>query len=142
MTARPGDDDVGPIVAEAGDFAALLDREFSQAVDEMSQLGAGNLAAGHRKPRLAFGGHHHVGQGCKRAAGADEQVRRDGNFVGIFSEMLVDPLEHSIVIVAGHRLAAAKFLGQSDRAEVGGVDRFDLFTRGEDHFGAASADVG
>ena len=136
------DDDVGTVGTEAGDFAALFDREFSEAVDEVAQLGPRNLAACYGEARLAFGGHHHVGQRRKGAAGADDQMRRNRNSVCIFFEVPVDPFLHAVEIFAGHRLPAAELFGESHCAEVGGVDCFDLFAGGKDHFGAAAADIG
>lgn len=67
---------------------------------------------------------------------------RDGEFVGVFFELSIDPFLHTVEIFAGHRLAATKFFGETHRAEIGGVDRLNLFAGGEDDFGAATADVG
>ena len=65
------DDDVGAIGVESRHFAALLERQFTEAIDQVTEFRAGDLATGDGQVGLSLGSHLYVGQSGERAARTD-----------------------------------------------------------------------
>ncbi len=87
---QAGHDDVGPIGTQARHGAAGLGRHLAQPIEQVPHVGVRDLVAAQRQVGLAAAGADHFGQAGERAAGADQQVRREDGLARVLAKRLVD----------------------------------------------------
>ncbi len=133
MSARAG--------LRPGTFLRLSSVSWARSVTRW-RICAGDAEAPHRLASLAFAGHDHRRQCRERAARAVEHAGDKRQLADAALEHAVDVFAELLELIGRRHAGGVALFGDADRTERRGVDLIDQSARGEDDFGAASADVG
>ena len=146
---RAGDDDVDPLLVEAGHRQPLVGRLRRQLVDQVAQLGRRERRAVELAGFVAAAGERHGRQRRRRSGTADRDlrlvaaqlVRHGRERRAHVRPALLDRLsaDGSVVVGIGH--VAEEPLGQPDRAELHAARLDDLVALAHAELGAPTADV-